>query len=122
MESLIPIAIAVLFIAFIYTRLTPVKGLRTLGSAEFRQQLGQSPKNALIDVREPREFQAGSIRGAVNIPLSQLGARWTEIPRDQSVYLFCQSGVRSRQAVRVLSNHGFTDLMHLRGGYMSWER
>lgn len=122
MESLIPIAIAVLFVAFIYTRLAPVKGLRTLGSAEFKKQLNQHPKKALIDVREPGEFRAGSIRGAVNIPLSQLGARWSEIPRDQSVYLFCQSGIRSKQAARVLSKQGFADLTHLQGGYMSWER
>src|SRR5690606_32067137 len=49
----------------------------------------------LVDVREPREFEAGHLAGAVNIPLAEIGDRLREIPVDATPVFICRSGARS---------------------------
>lgn len=105
---------------FIYTRFAPTKGLKNLKSSEFQQKLNDSPNKVIVDVRETHEFKDGHLPGAVNIPLSKLGARSGEIPKDKEVFLYCRSGMRSKQAGRILSKQGFNNLAHLQGGIMSW--
>ncbi|MDA3131111.1 rhodanese-like domain-containing protein [Aliibacillus thermotolerans] len=78
-------------------------------------------KAQLIDVREPREYKTGHILGARNIPLSQLKQRVNEIRTDQPVYLYCQSGNRSRQAARIIKKErGTEDIYHLQKGFRKW--
>jgi rhodanese-related sulfurtransferase len=77
-------------------------------------------KAQLIDVREPDEFAAGHILGARNIPLTQLRMRMKEIRKDQPIYLYCQSGLRSGRAAQMLYRKGYRDLYHLKGGFKQW--
>lgn len=105
---------------FVYTRVASAKGLRNLGSEDFKKETESQAGKVLIDVREPSEFKSGHIPKAVNIPLSQLGRRSGELPKDGQVYLYCRSGMRSKQAARILSKQGFTKLAHLQGGIMAW--
>ncbi|MBE1445765.1 rhodanese-like domain-containing protein [Paenibacillus sp. OAS669] len=97
-----------------------VKGLRNLSTEQFREALQKNRNNVLIDVREPNEVKRGYIPGAVNIPLSQFKLRGGEIPAGKSIYLYCQSGMRSKQAARILQKKGFRELAHLQGGIMAW--
>ncbi len=53
----------------------------------------------LIDVRTPGEVQAGTIPGAVNIPIDELRDRLDEIPKDKELLIFCQVGLRGYLAV-----------------------
>ncbi len=64
-------------------------------------------KAFLLDVREPLEFNAGQIDGAVNIPLGQLRQRLGELPRDRHILLCCGIGQRAYYAVRLLLQRGF---------------
>ena len=73
----------------------------------------------LIDVREPDEVAAGTLPGAVNIPLGDLPARVGELDRDRRVVLLCRSGARSTQAARFLTASGFTDVVNLAGGMLA---
>jgi rhodanese-related sulfurtransferase len=77
-------------------------------------------KAQLIDVREPDEFAAGHILGARNIPLTQLRMRMKELRKDQPIYLYCQSGLRSGRAAQMLYRKGYRDLYHLKGGFKQW--
>ncbi len=119
-STLINIAIGILVIWFAYTRFRPTKGLRTLRDADFQSEMKNSPDRLLIDVREPFEFKSGSIPGAKNIPLSQLNGRLGEIPKESHVLLYCRSGMRSKNAARILSKNGYTRLAHLQGGIGAW--
>jgi NADPH-dependent 2,4-dienoyl-CoA reductase/sulfur reductase-like enzyme/peroxiredoxin family protein/rhodanese-related sulfurtransferase/TusA-related sulfurtransferase len=71
----------------------------------------------LIDVRSPEEFELGSIRGAVNIPIDDLRKRLNEVPRGRKIYVFCQVGIRGYLAARILQQNGYSDVFNLTGGY-----
>lgn len=72
----------------------------------------------LVDVRNPGEFDAGSIPGAINVPLDQLRDRLAELP-DAPLVVHCQVGQRGHTAARILTQHGF-DVRNLDGGYRTW--
>ncbi|MEB3101984.1 rhodanese-like domain-containing protein [Ferviditalea candida] len=113
-STVINILIFALAAWFIYSRFAPTKGLKTLKDPDFQKEL-QQKDNFLADVREPHEYQRGHIQGAVNIPLSQLRNRINDFPNDKPIYLYCQSGMRSKQAAKILSKSGKTQLAHLLG-------
>jgi NADPH-dependent 2,4-dienoyl-CoA reductase/sulfur reductase-like enzyme/rhodanese-related sulfurtransferase len=70
----------------------------------------------LLDVRDPDEFAAGHLPGAVNIPLADLRARMAGLPRDRTVLTYCGVGQRAYYAARALTQHGCTARL-LPGGY-----
>lgn len=72
----------------------------------------------IVDVREKYEYDQGHIKGALNIPLSELRNRINEIPKDKDVYLHCRSGQRSYNAVIALQNLGFKNLYNVAGSYL----
>ena len=67
----------------------------------------------LIDVREADEFAAGHIPGAVNVPLSEITA--SALPKDRPLFFYCLRGARSRRAVRILRQKGFTQVKSIGG-------
>lgn len=75
----------------------------------------------ILDVRTQSEFEAGSIEGAVHIPLDELRHRLDELPRDRDIYLYCQIGLRGYMATRILKQNGFTRVFNLSGGYKLWD-
>ncbi|RDV44756.1 CoA-disulfide reductase [Leifsonia sp. ku-ls] len=72
----------------------------------------------LVDVRTPGEFAAGSIPGAVNIPVDDLRDRLAELP-DGPLVVHCQVGQRGHTAARILTQYG-RDVVNLDGGYRTW--
>ena len=74
----------------------------------------------LIDVRDPEELEeAGSIEGAVNIPLPELRDRVSELPRDRLLVAFCAIGLRGYLAYRFLKQNGY-QCSNLAGGYKTY--
>lgn len=76
----------------------------------------------IIDVREPAEFAGplGHIRGATLVPLGELAARATELPKDKPVVAVCRAGSRSAHATAILQKAGITDIANLPGGMLRW--
>jgi molybdopterin/thiamine biosynthesis adenylyltransferase/rhodanese-related sulfurtransferase len=84
-------------------------------------QLKGNNSCSLIDVRENEEWLRGHIEGATLWPLSKLMAGdIPHIPKSAEIVLYCQKGLRSLQAARVLKQNGFTSVMSLAGGYSCW--
>ena len=73
----------------------------------------------LVDVREPDEVAAGSLPGAVNIPLGELPDRVGELDPGRGVALLCRSGARSGRAAEFLAANGFSDVVNLTGGMLA---
>lgn len=76
-----------------------------------------SDKVTILDVRTEIEFSAGSIKGAVNIPVDNLRERISELDPKKPVYVFCQVGLRGYLASRILVQNGFDNVFNLSGGY-----
>ena len=73
---------------------------------------------AIIDVREPHEFTAGHIPGAVNLPLSSFDP--VDLPSGRPVVLVCMAGVRSARALRQTLDAGVADARHNAPGMNGW--
>jgi NADPH-dependent 2,4-dienoyl-CoA reductase/sulfur reductase-like enzyme/rhodanese-related sulfurtransferase len=74
----------------------------------------------VLDVREPDEFAAGHIPNAINLPLSQLRARYGELPRDRELWISCVVGQRAYYATRFLAQRGYR-ARNLSGGYTTYK-
>jgi phage shock protein E len=73
----------------------------------------------LVDVRTTEEYDLGHIDGAVNVPLQDIQEGKTDgLPTDKPLYIYCQSGNRSAQALELLQASGHQDLVDL-GGILS---
>ena len=73
----------------------------------------------LLDVREPHEFAAGHIDGAVTIPMGQLAARQDELPHDRLIVCVCRSGNRSGMVTEALVRAGY-QAANMDGGMLAW--
>jgi rhodanese-related sulfurtransferase len=77
----------------------------------------------VLDVREPDEWEAGHIEGALHIPLAELPGRLGELPddasADEALVVVCRSGNRSGRAVAWLAQNGY-DAVNLDGGMGAW--
>ncbi|MBF0196643.1 MAG: FAD-dependent oxidoreductase [Planctomycetes bacterium] len=73
----------------------------------------------VMDVREPAELEKfGRLKGAVNIPLSQIRRSLSKIPKDKDVIVYCQKGLRGYVATKILQGHGYERASNLMGGFL----
>jgi molybdopterin/thiamine biosynthesis adenylyltransferase/rhodanese-related sulfurtransferase len=96
----------------------------TITPRELRELLESGKKVALIDVREPAEWDINHIDGAQLIPKSLInsGEGLAKLPQDRMPVLYCKTGVRSAEALAALKKAGFADAVHLQGGIVAWAK
>ncbi|BBY48887.1 adenylyltransferase/sulfurtransferase MoeZ [Mycolicibacterium arabiense] len=96
----------------------------TVTPRELRDMLDSGKKVALIDVREPVEWDINHIDGAELIPKSALeaGDGLARLPHDRVPVLYCKTGVRSAEALAAVKKAGFADALHLQGGIVAWAK
>lgn len=95
-----------------------IKEIEAAELAKWRQEKGGQFR--IIDVRQPQEIMAGTVAGAVPIPLHTLPLRMAEFDSDEELVLICRSGARSAQACLFLQQQGFRNVVNLRGGMIAW--
>lgn len=74
----------------------------------------------LIDVRTKDEYAAGTIDGAINIPLDDMRSSLDLIPADKPIVLFCAVGLRGYLASNILRQRGFNNVRNLIGGLKTY--
>ncbi|MCM2972654.1 MULTISPECIES: rhodanese-like domain-containing protein [Larsenimonas] len=77
----------------------------------------------VVDIREPKEYKAGHIAGAVNIPAGKLEKRMNELEKhkDTPVIVVCKSGQTAGQSMTTLKAAGFSKAAKLKGGMAQWQ-
>jgi molybdopterin/thiamine biosynthesis adenylyltransferase/rhodanese-related sulfurtransferase len=96
----------------------------TITPRELKAKFDQGEDFALIDVREPHEYEIVKIPGSILIPKDRIlsGEALAELPQDKPIVLHCKSGVRSAEALAALHKAGFADAVHVGGGVLGWAR
>jgi rhodanese-related sulfurtransferase len=76
----------------------------------------------ILDVRSPREYAAGHVPAAINIPHTELAGRFGELGIDKSdeLVVYCLSGRRAALAEQVLAQAGYTRVRSLEGQLRAW--
>ncbi|WP_019875724.1 adenylyltransferase/sulfurtransferase MoeZ [Sporichthya polymorpha] len=94
----------------------------TISVRELKEWMDAGKDFALIDVREPNEFEIVSIPGATLIPKGEFlnGNALEKLPRDKQIVLHCKSGGRSAEALAAVKRAGFNDAVHVGGGVVAW--
>jgi SulP family sulfate permease len=95
--------------------------INTISPVELWRKLEEDSELCIIDVREPTEFQRGHIQGAELIPLPDILAEPSLIPKNKLVVLNCRSGRRSTRVAYELVQKGYNNLEVLEGGILAWE-
>ncbi|HEY2041441.1 MAG TPA: adenylyltransferase/sulfurtransferase MoeZ [Jatrophihabitans sp.] len=96
----------------------------TITASELKDLLDSDKPIALIDVREPAEYEIVSIPGATLIPKDGIlrGEVLADLPQDKQLVLYCKTGVRSAECLAAVKRAGFSDAVHLQGGVISWAK
>lgn len=95
--------------------------IELISASDFEQKMAEN-KGQIIDVRTPKEFNAGHIDGAVNMHVydKDFEQRVDKLEKDKRVYVYCKVGGRSAEAVETLKAKGFTEIFELEGGMDAW--
>jgi len=106
--------------------------LASVAGAEYLGELTQKQAQeriaagtiTIIDVRSAGEYSKGHVPGAISIPHDKISNQLEQIKhlKDQPVLLYCRSGRRADMAETTLSELGFSQLYHLQGDMMEWDK
>ena len=88
---------------------------------EAKQMMDEQKDSLILDVRTEDEYERGHIPQAVLLPLDTIEEdASSELPKnDQTILVYCRSGVRSKIAARILDAMGYTNVYEF-GGILEW--
>ena len=77
-----------------------------------------------LDVREPAEYKAGHIQGAINVPRGLIESQIASKIRDKGakIIVYCKSGERGALATYTLKRMGYKNAENLEGGWLGWQK
>lgn len=115
--------ISCLFGIYVIYEISPPRGVKQIDVLELNKLLDAENKNDFqyIDVRPADEFDAMHVYGFRNIPLKELKNEISSLSKNKSVVVICERGNNSNEACRILKRHGFSNLIQVRGGIITWE-
>jgi len=86
---------------------------------EFDEKISAGKDISILDVRTKREYEAGHIKNAINIPLDDLRENIESLDKNRLTVVHCRTSYRSYLAYRILKNAGFINVKNLNGSYLS---
>jgi rhodanese-related sulfurtransferase len=96
------------------------EGYLSVGKLDAFKSILELGEAAIIDVREPSEYEAGHVEGAINIPIRTLAQSLDKVPTDKPVVLYCASGHRAGMATAALQSLGYGNVRAFPGGWKAW--
>ena len=102
------------------TFLADMEAYNTISLESVNELLAEEPPPFLLDVRQSLEQEQVRLEGSRHIPLGNLRSRLHDVPRGRPIVIVCSLGLRSYEASRVLTAHGFEDVAILDGGLDAW--
>ena len=90
---------------------------------ESKKLINDGEVTLILDVRNEDEFAEGHLKNAIQIPVKELKENLSDIEKfkDELVLVYCRSGKRSAEAVDILKENGFKNLVHMKDGISKWE-
>ncbi len=102
-----------------------MQNVRDISAKELKDYISKKRENdyLLIDVREPKEYAANHIPGAVLVPLKHVELAVLGFDQDKELIFYCRSGRRSKIAANFVSDLdlAFPAIYNLAGGILSWQ-
>ncbi len=96
--------------------------IKEVNPAQFKQLI-KKPGGVLLDVRTQNEFKNGHIAnsGQLNFYAFDFRKKLLMLPKDEPIYLYCNTGWRSEKAAKILVENGYSNVYNLEHGIMDWE-
>jgi rhodanese-related sulfurtransferase len=96
--------------------------LKTIDGKEMEALMSDGKPMVIVDVREPNEFAAGHIKGAINIPYDDAKPRVLKelAPKDRIVFV-CHGGPMGDELGKLLAKNDYPDVYNLAGGMKKWK-
>lgn len=115
--------IIILFAACYFACGQKASSTMQLSAQEFARHISLTDQKVLLDVRTQREFKNGHIQnaGQLNYYAFDFRKRLLLLPKNQPVYLYCNTGYRSDRAADFLIKNGYAEVYNLQHGIMEWE-
>ncbi|ELC8415570.1 rhodanese-like domain-containing protein [Clostridium perfringens] len=90
---------------------------------ESKKLINDGEVTLILDVRNEDEFAEGHLKNAIQIPVKELKENLNDIEKfkDELVLVYCRSGKRSAEAVDILKENGFKNLVHMKDGISKWD-
>lgn len=109
--------------SFIFITGVNAQALHQVGARKF-QELTQTGKGVILDVRTPREYSRSHIEGSTLISVSdrEFVNKINLLQKDKPIYLYCLTGSRSNTAAKYMAKNGFTKVYNLQRGIIDWNQ
>ena len=93
----------------------------SVSSKQFEKEI-EDKKAVILDIRTPEEFEKGRIGGAINIDFYEphFWDKLSELDKDRAYKIYCNSGRKSKDAIQIMRELGFTNVKELSGGIEDW--
>lgn len=98
------------------------EGVESVSAEAFAQIIANDTTIIRLDVRTAEEYAEGHIEGSINIDVLSPDFEQkalAQLPKDKKIALYCRSGNRSKQAMRILANNGY-NIVELNTGVLGW--
>jgi rhodanese-related sulfurtransferase len=98
------------------------KGYYDMGSPQAAAMLKKFPSFVILDIRTPKEFAAGHLKGAKNVDFfgADFAAQLKKLDKKKGYLVHCASGGRSGKSMKQFKDQGFTTIYHIDDGYRGW--